>query len=127
MSDDGGGIDAQVLAEESGVEAKGGSVETKLGSALSSFVPVIPVGKRDRGRFDFKHFTLRHDLCGMKIGTDAVLLAGYAGLDEALSNRCVWEDWPYDAKLGARPGLDSRDAAFTDKDLSSMGESKTEV
>lgn len=33
--------------------------------------------KRDKGAFTFKNFTVRHDLCGMKVGTDAVLLAGY--------------------------------------------------
>jgi hypothetical protein len=33
--------------------------------------------KRDKGAFKFKHFTIRHDLCGMKVGTDAVLLTGY--------------------------------------------------
>ena len=33
--------------------------------------------KRDKGAFKFKYFTIRHDLCGMKVGTDAVLLTGY--------------------------------------------------
>lgn len=46
--------------------------------------------KRDKGAFKFKHFTIRHDLCGMKVGTDAVLLTGYASLDNTKPNGEVW-------------------------------------
>eukprot|EP00026_Physarum_polycephalum_P009945 Phypoly_transcript_10085.p1 GENE.Phypoly_transcript_10085~~Phypoly_transcript_10085.p1 ORF type:complete len:447 (+),score=83.41 Phypoly_transcript_10085:51-1343(+) len=59
----------------------------------STTQPAIDEGKkkRDKGAFKFKHFTIRHDLCGMKVGTDAVLLTGYASLDNRKPNSEVWE------------------------------------
>ncbi len=65
--------------------------------------------KRDKGTFKFKNFSIRHDLCGMKVGTDAVLLTGYlfftleiqisfflivniyASLDGSVANDEVWK------------------------------------
>eukprot|EP01112_Ceratiomyxa_fruticulosa_P009728 TRINITY_DN2550_c0_g1_i1.p1 TRINITY_DN2550_c0_g1~~TRINITY_DN2550_c0_g1_i1.p1 ORF type:complete len:425 (+),score=88.37 TRINITY_DN2550_c0_g1_i1:214-1488(+) len=52
-------------------------------------------GKRDKGFFRFKKFTLRHDLCGMKIGTDALLLAGYASLVVSPYVHHVWNNTPF--------------------------------
>jgi tRNA1Val (adenine37-N6)-methyltransferase len=34
--------------------------------------------KRNKDMFVFNHFTIHHNLCAMKVGTDGVLLAGYA-------------------------------------------------
>ena len=38
-------------------------------------------GKRKKGYFEFKEFTIHQELCGMKVGTDGILLAGYCTLE----------------------------------------------
>ena len=45
---------------------------------LFNFAAINETGLSDLGDFRFKHFTIEQSLCGMKVGTDGVLLGAWA-------------------------------------------------
>ena len=65
-------------------------------------------GGRKKGLFRFRRYTVHQERCGMKVGTDALLLGGYATMREEEAHR-VWGGAPW--SCGTADPFQSADAA----------------
>ncbi|KYR01859.1 hypothetical protein DLAC_01876 [Tieghemostelium lacteum] len=62
---------------------------------------IVEKKKRNKGIFIFKQFTVNHEICAQKVGSDALLLAGYTAIGKSVEyEQLVWSGKVYDYDYG---------------------------